>query len=111
MAATKSCSGKAILAIRHYKNNACFVVENACDALTMENVAYSDFMEIMKNENVLRTLTRSIFAHTQNSSGITIHSLVKVSGIFMCKYAWEHHETMNSALYGVSLNGQARQKH
>ena len=104
MAANKSCSGSAILAIRHYKSNAFLIAENACDALTMENVTYSDFMKIMKNENVLRTYTRNIFAHTQNSSGFTIHSLVNVSGIFICKYAWEHHQTMNSSLYACKAS-------
>ena len=111
MAASKNCSGKAILAIRHYKNNAFVIAENACDALTMENVTYSDFMKIVKNENVLRTNTRSIFAYTQNSSGFTIHSLVKVSYIFVCKSAWEPHQTTNSPLYDVSQNRQVQQKH
>ena len=72
------------------------IAENACDALNTENVAYSDFKKIIKNKNVLGTLTRSIFAHTQNSSGFTIHSLVNISGTFICKYAWEPHQTMNS---------------
>ena len=33
--------------------------------LTMENVAYSDFMKMMKNENVLRMITRDTIMHTQ----------------------------------------------
>ena len=44
----KYCSGSAIIAIRHYKSNAFLIAENACDALTMENLTYADVMEIMK---------------------------------------------------------------
>ena len=67
-----------IIAIRHYKNNALVIAEFARDALTMENVAYSDFTKMLKNKNVPRTLTRGTFAHTRKSAGFTIHCLVAV---------------------------------
>ena len=81
----KNCSGNAILAIKHEKEHCFFIAENACDALNIENVPYSDSMKIMENKNVLRTRTGSIFTHThtQNSSGFTTHSLVNVSGTFI----------------------------
>ena len=60
----------------------------------------------MENKNVLRALTKSIFSHTQNSSGFTTHSLVSVLGTLICKYAWEPHQTVNSSLYGIIPNGQ-----
>ena len=72
-----------MIAIRHYKNNAFLIARNARDALTMENVAYSDFMKMLKNKNVPRTLTRGTFAHTRNSAGIVIHCLVAVPSPFL----------------------------
>ena len=66
------------IALRHYKDNAFFIAEFACGALTMENVTYSDSTQILENNNVLRTLTRSTFAHTRNSAGFTTHCLVAV---------------------------------
>ena len=77
--AKNNCSGNAIIAIRHYKNNALLIAEFAHDTLAMENVAYSGFAKILENKNVLRTLTRGTFAHTRNSAGVTIHCLVAVS--------------------------------
>ena len=44
---------------------------------------YSDFMKLLKNLNVLRTLTRSTFTHTQNITISTFHSLVKVWSMFL----------------------------
>ena len=81
--ATKSCSGSAILAIRHYKNYAFGMTENAHGPQTMENVAYSDFAKMLKNKNVHRTLTRSIFTHARNKAGFTIHSLVAAPSPFL----------------------------
>jgi len=46
--ANQSCSGSTIIANRHYKNNAFVMTQNARCILTMENMAYSDFMKIMK---------------------------------------------------------------
>ena len=79
----KTCSGSAIIAIRHYNNNVFLIAENARDVLTMENVAYSDFMKTLKNTNVPRTFTRGTFAHTRNSAGFTFHSLVTVPSPFL----------------------------
>ena len=56
-----------------------FITEFVCGALTMENIAYSDSTKMLENDNVLRMLTRSTFAHTRNSAGFTIHCLVAVS--------------------------------
>ena len=67
-----------IIAIRHYKNNVFVIAEFARDALTMENVAYSDFTKMLKNNNVLRTRTTGTFAHTRKTAGFTIHCLVAV---------------------------------
>ena len=77
--ATRFCSDSAIIANRHCKNSCVIASENWCGALTMENVAYSDSTKMLENKNVLRTLTRSTFAHTRNSAGFTIHCLVAVS--------------------------------
>ena len=77
--AKTTCSGRAIIAIRHYKNNAFLIAEFACGALTMENVAYSDLTKMLEHKNVLKTLTRGTFAHTRNRAGFTIHCLVAVS--------------------------------
>ncbi len=81
--ATKSCSGSAILAIRHYENCAFWMTENAHGSQTMENVAYSNFAKMLKNYNLLRTLTRSIFTHARNRAGFTIHSLVAAPSPFL----------------------------
>ena len=64
--AKKTSSGSAIIAIRHYKNNAFLIAEFACGALTMENVAYSDLMKMMKDAIMLRMHTRATFAHARN---------------------------------------------
>ena len=69
---------------KYYKTNAFVMAQIACVALTMVNVAYSDFVKKLKNKNGLRTLTRSIFAHTRNRAGFTNHSLVRLSSVF-CK--------------------------
>ena len=100
----KTAVAKRLLQSDTIKKQCFFIAEDACDALTMENVTYSDFMKIMKNENVLRTHTRSIFAYTQNSSGFTIHYLVCASGMCMCKSAWEPHQTMYSPLYACEAS-------
>ena len=49
----------------------------------MENVAYSDFVKMLKNKNSRRTLTRSIFTHARNRAEFTIHSLVAAPSPFL----------------------------
>ena len=46
--ATPFCSDSAIIANRHYKGHAFLTPENGRGPLTMENVAYSDFVKILK---------------------------------------------------------------
>ena len=77
--ATHFCSGSAILANRHDKNSVILASENGCGALTMENVTYSDFMKMMKNEFLRIMLTRATFAHAHNSAGSSFSCLVNVS--------------------------------
>ena len=74
---------QVIFKITHYKNNAFFISQNACVALTIVNVEYSEFMNLLKNQNVLRTLTRSTFTHIQNIAIIAFHSVVKVWCTFL----------------------------
>ena len=72
-----------IFNITHYKNSAFFISQNVGVALTIVNVEYSEFMNLLKNHNVLRTLTRSTFTHTQNIAIIAFHSVVKVWCTFL----------------------------
>ena len=72
-----------IFKITHYKNNVFFISQNACVALTIVNAEYSEFMNLLKNQNVLRTLTRSTFTHTQNIAIIAFHSVVRVWCTFL----------------------------
>ena len=81
--ATPFCSGSAIIANRQYKHNAFQTPEKGCGPLTMESVANSHCMEMMKNANMLRMLSRGAFAHTRNSTGSTFSSLVAVSSPFL----------------------------
>ena len=46
--ATNSCSGVAILKHRHYKSNTFLIPEDERAPVTMENVAYSDFVKCKK---------------------------------------------------------------
>ena len=71
-----------IIAIRHYKNNAFLIAEFACGALTMENVAYSDFIKIEENEHVLITHARSTFVHASNNAGFAFHSVAAARSSF-----------------------------
>ena len=49
--------------------------------LTIENVAYSVFMKIEENQNVLLTLTRCTFVHVPNHTGFTFHAVSTVGVI------------------------------
>ena len=55
-----------------------FISQNVGVALTIVNVEYSESMNVLKNQNVLRTRTKSKFTHTQNIAIIAFHSVVKV---------------------------------
>ena len=81
--AIQFCRGSAMIANRHFKNNIIFASENECGALTMENVTYSDFMQIARHAIMFRILTNATFAHARNSAGSTFSSLVSVSGTFL----------------------------
>ena len=56
--------------------------QNACVALTIVNVEYSEFMNLLKDQNELRTLTRSTFVHTPNRPEFASHPLVLVKDMF-----------------------------
>ena len=58
-----------------YESNAFFMSGIQYAPLTIENVAYSVFMKMKENQNVLRTLTRSIFLH---DTGFTFHAVAAV---------------------------------
>ena len=81
--ATQLCSGRAIIVNKHYKNSVIVASGNGCGALTMENVAYYDFMKMMQNAIVLRMRTRATFAHARNTAGSTFFALVTVSSLFL----------------------------
>ena len=81
--ATPFCSDSAILTNRHYKSNAFLTPEHGRGPPTMENVAYSDFVKMMKNANLLRMLTRATSVPTPNSAGSTFSSLAAVSSPFL----------------------------
>ena len=81
--ANKSCSGSTIIVNRHYKHNAFGMPQHARCILTMENVAYSDFMKMTKNDNVLTMFTRDTIVHTPNSAISTCHSLVSMPSLFL----------------------------
>ena len=72
--AYQSCSGSTIIVHRHYKNDAYAMTRHARCIQTMENVAYDYFVEMLKNKNALRMLTRDTIVHTPNSAGSTYHS-------------------------------------
>ena len=74
---------QVIFKITHYENNAFFISQNVRVALTNVNVEYSEFMNLLKNQNVLRTCTRSTFTHTQNIARIAFHSVVRVWCTFL----------------------------
>ena len=74
---------QVIFNIKHYKNNAFFISQDVGVALTIVNVEYSEFMNLLQNENVLRTLTRSTFTHTQNIAVVAFHSAVRVWCMFL----------------------------
>ena len=59
------------------------MTQNALGILSMENVAYSDFMKITQNDNVRRMNTRDIIVHTQNSAISTFHALVNMPSLFL----------------------------
>ena len=61
---TQLCNGRTPLANRHCKNNAWFTSETWCGRLTLENVAYSEFVKIVKKMSMLKMLTNSTFPHT-----------------------------------------------
>ena len=46
--------------------------------LTIENVAYSVFMKMEENRNVLLAFTRNIFLHVPNHTGFTFHAVAAV---------------------------------
>ena len=72
-----------IFKITHYKNTVFFISQNARVALTIVNVEYSEFMNLLNTQNVRRTRTRSTFTHTQNIAIIAFHSVVKVWCTFL----------------------------
>ena len=65
------------------QKSAFFISQNVRVALTIVNVEYSECMNLLKNQNVLRTFTRSTFTHTQNIAIIAFHSVVVVWCAFL----------------------------
>ena len=61
-----------------YENNDFFMTEIQYAPLTIESVAYSVFMKMEENQNVLPTLTRSIFLHIPNHTAFTFHAVATV---------------------------------
>ena len=83
MAEKHTSRKQMVFEITHYKNSVFFISQNVRVALTIVNVEYSEFMNLLKNQNVLRTFTRSTFTHTQNIAIIAFHSVVKVWCTFL----------------------------
>ena len=74
----KSSSGSTIFCKKHYKTLAIFEAQITRVAVTMVNVAYSDFMKMNKITNMLISFTRDTFPHDPNHARSTIHSVVAV---------------------------------
>ena len=56
--------------------------ENERVLASIENVAYSDFVKMEENENVLRTHARNTFVHAQNNAGFAFHPVAAVRSSF-----------------------------
>ena len=74
----KSSSGSTIFCKNHYKTWTIFEAQITRVAVTMVNVAYSDFMKMNKITNMLISCTRDTFPHDPNHARSTIHSVVAV---------------------------------
>ena len=64
---------------RPYKSSAFLILENERAPLALGNVAYSDFVKMLENENVIITHARSTFAR---AAGFAFHSVAAVGSSF-----------------------------